>query len=322
MPSPVTVFISKIDADYQIAKRLKGKLERQNVEVFISEDTPLGKDWHEEIESKLRESDVFILIYRGPESVYTWCIYEVGLFTSLNEKVSRKPIICIHAPGVEPPRQLRRLQSVRGDIAGVKGFLEDFFGTNNIIDSGDPLSPGYVRNEVEVITDAEYISDSINPHSNNEDDDHIYYNRKIELTFNISDFEKRTIPLDAIVDAGSLTFEIFDLGSKPMTGKRWTWGDIVSQMTENGQTDWIEKINVSVSRACEGKGVPAVDSSVTSLTSGKKYIPSLHMIQKNTYEEDEESENMSVKSITAQIVFVHTKSDGNSQLNTTQPFAS
>jgi TIR domain len=83
---PAPIFISHRAEYGAIARGLKEVIEtgaQRQIEVFISEDIPRGKQWRQSIEEQLRKADSLFLIYGAPYEDWSWCFYEAGYFTAV-----------------------------------------------------------------------------------------------------------------------------------------------------------------------------------------------------------------------------------------------
>jgi YARHG domain/TIR domain len=83
---PAPIFISHRAEYGAIARGLKEVIEtgaQRQIEVFISEDIPRGKQWRQSIEEQLRKADSLFLIHGAPYEDWSWCFYEAGYFTAV-----------------------------------------------------------------------------------------------------------------------------------------------------------------------------------------------------------------------------------------------
>jgi hypothetical protein len=271
----IKFFISKKDKDEAIARRIKTRLElygANQLVFFASEDIPKGSDWFDWIRMRLKESDLLILIFTDPSASWDWCLYEVGLFTPLSEEL-RKPIVCLHATGTEPPSPLKYLQAVKAESAKMKEFLRDLFGTNTIIRTETPINSPFAQNEEELTAVSEFICSELRQTG---DPDRVYYNRFFKLFINSSELDPKKIHPEAKLQADRLSMEVFGLQHKPPGGGLWTWRKIEDKMRGQHNDSWIDDLAKAVYAASEGEVLRPISGLVTSLTSGKVYRPNVN----------------------------------------------
>jgi TIR domain len=112
---PAPIFISHRAEYAAIARGLKDVIEagaQGQVQVFISEDIPRGKQWRQSIEEQLRKADTLFLIYGAPYEDWSWCFYEAGYFSAVDPRSRTRRIYCVTRPDVAAPGPLSHLQMV------------------------------------------------------------------------------------------------------------------------------------------------------------------------------------------------------------------
>jgi hypothetical protein len=112
---PASIFISHRAEYAAIARSLKEVIEtgaQGNIDVFVSEDIPRGKQWRQSIEEQLRKADSLFLIYGAPYEDWSWCFYEAGYFAAVEPKSRARRTYCVTRPDVAPPGPLSHLQMV------------------------------------------------------------------------------------------------------------------------------------------------------------------------------------------------------------------
>jgi hypothetical protein len=128
------IFISHRTAYGAVARALKRVIETAShgkIDVFISEEIPLGNEWRHSIEKHLREGQSLFLIYGAPYEDWSWCFYEAGYFTAVNPPPSDRKIYCLIRPDVTKPNPLSHLQMVTGNEQLIKELI-DLFRRNAI----------------------------------------------------------------------------------------------------------------------------------------------------------------------------------------------
>jgi hypothetical protein len=135
------VFISHRTAYGAVARALKHVIETTSggkIDVFISEEIPLGNEWRHSIEKHLREGQSLFLIYGAPYEDWSWCFYEAGYFTAVNPPPSDRKIYCLIRPDVAKPNPLSHLQMVTGNGQLIRELM-DLFQRNAIKFDEDQL---------------------------------------------------------------------------------------------------------------------------------------------------------------------------------------
>ena len=135
------VFISHRTAYGAVARALKQVIETTSggkIDVFISEEIPLGNEWRHSIEKHLREGQSLFLIYGAPYEDWSWCFYEAGYFTAVNPPPSDRKIYCLIRPDIAKPNPLSHLQMVTGNGQLIRELM-DLFQRNAIKFDEDQL---------------------------------------------------------------------------------------------------------------------------------------------------------------------------------------
>lgn len=116
-----TIFLSHKHEDGMLARFVATNLTTLGSKVFISEDIPGGQAWHPWILQRLKQSSLLLLLYTDTTSAWDWCLYEVGVFTSLKKP---RPIIYVYAG--DRPRQLEHLQGYLATKDRLEAFLREY----------------------------------------------------------------------------------------------------------------------------------------------------------------------------------------------------
>ena len=122
------IFISHRPEDRNIAFAVRDALRllsNGKLELFVCADIPGGREWRDSIDEKIGESDIMLFLYTGEGFDYSWCLYEIGLFSRPNDPNPR-PIICIKSPFIESlPYTLDKYKVYEAAENGILRFLKD-----------------------------------------------------------------------------------------------------------------------------------------------------------------------------------------------------
>lgn len=112
------VFISHKEEDKELAFAVRTVLESGSgsLRCFVSGSDYSG-DWLATIRSELRSADVLLLLFTSPARQWDWPLYEVGLFTPIEETAPQGAIVYLYS-GESRPKPLEHLQGVRAHPGG------------------------------------------------------------------------------------------------------------------------------------------------------------------------------------------------------------
>lgn len=272
----VHIFISKKETDWESARRIKKYLEQvggDRLKIFISQDILAGEDWRKSIESQLAKSDGLILLFGEPTNDWDWCLYEVGLFTSIRSERSTKSI-CLYSPKTKLPTQLDHMQHVSATNEKMEKFIIDFLGSSKITGVEPPLNKRFTTDKEAVKDLASKLCNEINASGIRQT---LFYNAIISINIDPDDIKDGVIPKDAwIVDIPPMTLEVFGFLDKPAGVTHWTWGLLEESMTESQGDNWSKELSKSLKLSCEGKALQPIINTIKSLSSGKVYRPNIN----------------------------------------------
>lgn len=243
------VFISHKEEDKELAFAVRGILEAGsgNLRCFVSGSDYSG-DWLATIRDELRAADVLLLLFTSPARQWDWPLYEVGLFTPIEESAPQGSIVYLYS-GESRPKPLEHLQGVRVDPSNLnilKNFLAKFYRTSEITRRDPPLNPGISGDELDdqatKICSA-FVATSTVP---------LYPTYRISLspppncTTGLS-IQAAALPRDWRVDnITPPTLSIFGLADCPAT-----WGDVLDTIEENDR--WKHELDSEFARAASGR---------------------------------------------------------------------
>ncbi len=272
MPSKdkIRVFLSHKEEHRDIAVGIRDILNflSERLEVFMFEDQPAGEAYRDQIKTALAESDLLLLLYLNPSLEWDWCLYEVGLFTSLGKEP--RPIVCIHIAQKGPPRQLEDLQTVQADADEIRvKFLEPLLNGN-----GDGpikgLNAGIPRVRLEAA--AKVMSAQITqlpPRRR-------YYQDIVSVSIPNPDWIRDgKIPESARVTVEGDSFQALSLDRNELS-----WGELVALAEENrGKgTYWVHEIEQVISEASQNREPRTMSSTFRGIRKGKIYRPTVYRV--------------------------------------------
>lgn len=261
------VFISHKEEDKELAFAVRAVLESGSgsLRCFVSGSDYSG-DWLATIRSELRSADVLLLLFTSPAKQWDWPLYEVGLFTPIEETAPQGAIVYLYS-GESRPKPLEHLQGVRVDPANLKVlqvFLGKFYRTAEITRRDPPLNPGIADGEIldqaRKICSA-FIAASTVP---------------LYPTYRISLAPPRdcaaglgvatgALPRDCRVeDVTPSTLSIFGLADRPAT-----WGEVLDAIEADEM--WKNELDAEFTRAAGGRIANPTTSTFLGLQDGRSF---------------------------------------------------
>lgn len=238
------VFVSHKQDDHSLAVTLKKVVESLSgkIECFVSgSDLIPGSDWNAEIRSQLLKSHLLILLFTEPSRNWDWCLYEAGLFTSLNVADDHS-VVCLYHPKGSSPRPLTNLQGVPAEAEAVQRFFNELCKETPRVAKDwrfGPLVPRVSRGAIE-----KAAADLIEAFPAGSIPDVSYYPcHRLVLDLGAIEDVKAGIPREALVVEGDgatspFTLTLFNLAS----GRSRTWGDIVDAAGGAGGS-WLNELD-------------------------------------------------------------------------------
>lgn len=201
------IFISHKHEDERTARGVKCAIERYGagrVEIFLSENIPIGTNWFKWIRRRLSESQMLILIFTDATITWDWPLYEAGLFTKLDD-IENQSLICLHSDNLKPPRPLRHLQAVPAQVPKVTQFLKELFTDTKYKGLSIPLNPAMAEQPEELNRASNEIVDLISRRKLNTD----FFTNFLFL--NIGNLNNGQIPDHSTVISNASTLKLFGL---------------------------------------------------------------------------------------------------------------
>jgi hypothetical protein len=241
----VRVFISHKEEDKELAFTTRQLLESKcnNLRCYVS-GADYSDDWLNTIKSELADADVLLLLFTSPAKQWDWPLYEVGLFTPLDDNTPKRAIVYFYS-GEHRPVPLKHLQGVRVDpnkLGYIEKFLTKFYKTTKITGVEPPLLPRITDNEIsdraKKLAKA-FMTAAAIP---------IYPTYRLVLKAPIDQdngisIKNTTIPQACRVEKISKpTLSIFGFANNP-----GTWGQVLTLVTED--VEWKYELDEQFNRA-------------------------------------------------------------------------
>ena len=105
------IFISHKQEDEAAALAVRDAIGQfsGSLRFFISgESIAEGQNWRGRLREELQTSNLLLLLFTEPTRNWGWCLYEVGLFESLEQDQKDEPVVCIFNPDGDPPSPLAK----------------------------------------------------------------------------------------------------------------------------------------------------------------------------------------------------------------------
>lgn len=277
----IKIFMAKKEEDQIRAKRIREILDPYlgaAARIYLSQDVPKGTKWRDWIRAQLKETDLLLFLFSGPSKDWQWCLYEVGLFTSLEAAEAQKPIVCIHPPGTQPPDPIDDLQSVPCDVETLTEFLRRLF-RGDVVEKA--INPPVAADEPLLIEIAEKIYGEWVQHDIEEE--RVYYTRYISLALGgMLPDDAVDLPEDVTVEGDRLSLEIFGL-VKPPGGTPRTLEQFRPYLRETAEAagdpdpdELLAEFETAILKSCKHEMITPSERRIQSLSSGKQYQPVVH----------------------------------------------
>lgn len=263
----VRIFISHKEEDKALALALRQILENKctNLRCFVS-GAVYSRDWLAVIKTELAAADVLLLLFTSPAKQWDWPLYEVGLFTPLDDQASGHAIVYLYA-GEHRPAPLEHLQGVRVDplkMDNLEKFLEQFYKTSEITGREPPLLPRIppkdIKNRAADITRAFMTEAAVQ----------VYPTYRLVLGQSGNSKEgvcinSSAIPRDCCVEQVTApTLSIFGFSENPKT-----WGQVLDSIVEDG--DWKHELDVQFQRATTSRVAYPTSSTFRGLEDSSNF---------------------------------------------------
>lgn len=277
-PDSLRIFISHKKEDRHIAAKLtqeiKAQFDRINCFSF-TEEADSGERYVDRIYKNLRESDWLILIYTGPTAEWDWCMFESGFYLATREYNNNSRLVCMHAPGLKPPKPLSDYHSAEASIDGLLPLLEKIYGDPPRMGVA-PISRTLANDNQKLKEMAERIIADFG----------VKPIRQWSCNYVFIELSKAQI--DAMVLNGDLpdtanikvksnsqSFKMFGL-----TDEETKWSILYDKLKENSQNEWTDNLIKCMRSSCLGEAYPPALPFYYSTNDKKTYRPVLHRVDK------------------------------------------
>lgn len=263
----VRVFISHKEEDKTLALAVRQILENKcnNLRCFVS-GAVYSHDWLATIKSELAAADVLLLLFTSPAKQWDWPLYEVGLFTPLDDQAPGHAIVYLYA-GEHRPAPLEHLQGVRVDpskIDNLEKFLAQFYKTSEITGREPSLLPRISAKEIS--SRAAEISRAFMTETAVQ----LYPTYRLVLGASAKSKDgvsitSSSIPRDCCVEQVTPpTLSIFGFSESPKT-----WGDLLDSIVDD--SDWKHELDVQFQRATTSRVAYPTPSTFRGLEDSSNF---------------------------------------------------
>lgn len=275
MSEKVNIFISHKHEDEKTALGLRDILKvfdnDQMIEFHLSEEITGGENWYEWITSKLKLSNILILLFTDPTKDWDWCLYEAGLFDLMDGDHHRRTI-CLHSSETDPPQPLKHIQAFSARQQDIEKFLHQLFVETTITGLEKPIASWITRAEAERKKAIDEISKLINRkpiHSQ-------WYTKY--LVIHVKDpktIQPDRIPPNARVEADKDTLRLFDKGDG-----RWEWKDLEEKARTKEDQRWLDELAKAMQSISKGDLYEPMQALFHPLRGTAIYRPILYRVDK------------------------------------------
>jgi len=306
------IFISHKIIDQELAETVRDRLlafGNDRMEIFLSEQVPIGETWSDKIHKALKHSDWLIFIYTDPSRGWDWCLYETGFFAGNAQASGSNRLVCLYAKGVDIPDPVKGWQAVQADEKSIENLLRQIYtkqpreGVKAIRkdDNSSYALKWYAES-------AKLIAESLMPAPKIE-----HYSRYLKLTLNkeqIDTFRKNggaTLPDDVIIDGdfADNALSLFDLKQGS-----FGWSDFADTLEQNKQDAWVDELCLQLSKVLAHKTIHNQTLPIfTTSQNHDFYCPVVHRVERTKDD-----------SLTLWLLFLPTSTPPSKVVNYTRPF--
>ena len=266
------IFISHMDEDKETAIAVKTALSQfdGDLKFFISgESIPAGEDWKSVLRDELRQSDLLLLLFTEPTRKWDWCLYEVGLFTTLDQEKD-EPVVCMYSPDHAPPGPLTTIQGVPATIRDVSRFIEELVKTTDITGREEPFNGNVTDESIERAARSicDHFVGNIQPY---------YACHRLYLEMPGHDDWNgvcEEIPPESKVDGSEASLRVFGRLQGPTT-----WATLVQAHVDRNER-WLAELDKVFSDACAGRVSTRTTRTFRGHDGGHIFRPELYRIDK------------------------------------------
>jgi hypothetical protein len=264
------IFISHKHEDESAALAVRDAIGQfsGSLEFFISGESIVeGENWRARLRQELKDSDLLLLLFTHPTENWDWCLYEVGLFESLEQEQRDEPVVCIYSPAGDPPSPLAKLQGVEASPNRMAQFLHRLIKTTEITRRDAPINPNVTEQNIERAARA--ICDLFSGNVSAE-----YTCHRVVLRLPVRLDYSSGIPRNATISTSEDTTRLFG-----RTAGTDTWGELVQRHAEE-DAPWLSELNRAFSQACEGELSDPVKHTFRDRSGVRVFRPELYRLDR------------------------------------------
>jgi hypothetical protein len=267
------IFISHKDEDKETAIAVKTALSQfdGDLKFFISgESIPAGDDWKSVLRNELRQSDLLLLLFTEPTRKWDWCLYEVGLFTTLDEKKD-EPVVCMYNPEHGPPGPLTAIQGVPATVRDVSRFIERLVKTTEITGGEEPFNDNVTDESIKRAATAicDHFVGNIEPY-------YACHRLYLEMPGHVDSWsgDCEGIPPECEVQGSEASMRVFGRLAGPTT-----WATLV-QAHVDAEAGWLAELDKVFCDASAGLVTARTTRTFRGHDGGRIFRPELYRIDR------------------------------------------
>jgi hypothetical protein len=225
-----------------------------------------GRDFKDEIATKIAAADWFILLAPDPKTPSDWCMFETGMFRSTMVPDVHRLIPICH-PSAQLPDPISEFQAHEANEAGLYKLFRGLFQEPNCLPGWPPLNREL--DESTLRGAARQVSELFSAPS-----------REVPLTpwvrMTIPDSVQLTDPTDLArlpIETDQRTADYFGRASPPTL-----WGELVGSLDERGRNGWLAELTPVLAKARDNRRIRPIAGTFESDVSGRVLRPVVQSI--------------------------------------------
>ena len=278
MSEKVNIFISHKNEDEAAAlcirDILKGFDNDKNpmIEFHLSEEISGGEKWYEWITSKLKSSNLLILLFTDPTLDWDWCLYEAGLFDLMDGDHHRRTI-CLHSSATGPPEPLKHIKAFSAKPKDIEQFLNQLFIDTALTDLDKPIASWLKKVPKELKSAAIEISKLID----RKPIVSTWYTRYIIIQVKDPEtIQQDRIPPDAEVETNEKTLELFNR-KESIIGE---WKELEEKARLGEDQRWLDELAMAMKSVSKGDIPEPMQALFHPVRGTVMYRPILYRVDK------------------------------------------
>lgn len=278
MPEKVNIFISHKKEDKATALGIRDILkgfdddENPMVDFHLSEEIFGGDKWYEWITSKLKSSNLLILLFTDPTLDWDWCLYEAGLFDLMDGDHHRRTI-CLHSTATGPPEPLKHIKVFSAKSTDIEQFLSQLFIGTALTDLERPIA-SWLNKVPEKLEKAAADVSKLIDRKPVVSKWHTRY-----MIIHVKDpetIQQDRIPPDAKVETNQQTLELFNRKE----GINGEWKDLEEKARSGEDQRWLNELAGAIKAVSKGDIPEPIQALFHPLRGTVMYRPILYRVDK------------------------------------------